>query len=194
VKSLMTKSLVSALAGASLLVGCAGGKEAVKKPVAAPVAAAAPAPKPVEVNPSDIYKRARESLAARDYAAASDALESYLMKEPKSAAANFDAGWVAEQRQMLDKAAGFYKKALEADAGHLGAALNLARVYRLWERYGDAEGVLRAALGKRENNPSCSTRSPPCCGWRRRPTRPRRRCAACWSASPTTPTRTRTWP
>ena len=152
---LLKKSLLGALAGASLL-GCAGGKEAVKKPVAAPLAAA-PAARPVEVNPADIYQRARVALAAGDYPAAGDALESYLMKEPKSAAANFDAGWVAEQRQQLDKAAGYYKKALEIDPGHLGAALNLARVYRLWERYPDAEGVLRAALGKRESDPKLLT-------------------------------------
>ena len=143
------KNLILFLAVAAL--ACVP-KEVVK-PVAVLKPTVAAAPKPVEAAPAELYKSAREALVARDWAAASAGLEAYLAKEPKSAAANFDAGWVAEQRQQLDKAAGSYKRALELEPGHLGAALNLARVYRLWERFGDGEQVLRAALTKREGDP-----------------------------------------
>ena len=143
------KNLILLVAVAAL--ACAP-KEAVR-PVASLKPTVAPPPKPVEVAPAALYKTAREALAARDWVAASAGLEAYLAREPKSAAANFDAGWVAEQRQQLDQAAASYKRALELEPSHLGAAINLARVYRLWERFGDGAQVLRSALTRREGDP-----------------------------------------
>ena len=125
----------------------------VVKPVAALKPTVSAATKAVEVSPAETYQRAREALAARDWPAAAEGLDAYLAKEPTSAAANVDAGWVAEQRQQLDKAAASYKRALELEPGHLGAALNLARVYRLWDRHSDGVQVLRGALARREGDP-----------------------------------------
>ena len=138
---------IVSLAAAAL--ACA--PQAIVKPVAAPAAVAAA--KPVETPAEGLHQRALDSLASRDWPAAASSLEALLAREPKNAAAWFEAGWVAEQRQELDRAAADYKKALELVPGHLGAAINLARVYRLWERFGDGEQLLRAALAKREGDP-----------------------------------------
>ena len=50
----------------------------------------------------------------------------------------------------LATAEGAYKKTLELDAGHLGAALNLARLLR--DKPAEAEPVLRASLAKHEGD------------------------------------------
>jgi tetratricopeptide (TPR) repeat protein len=77
-------------------------------------------------------------------------VEAFLRREPKSAAALFDAGFIAEKRGDTKGAQEFYARALVSEPSHLGAALNLSRLYRGQEKPGEAEHVLRSAIAKRE--------------------------------------------
>lgn len=134
------------------LCACAHAQKAA--PVAAQAAAVRPpAPQIVEVPPAVLYKEARESMARGDWDTARQRLQDYLKREPKNAAALFDAGWIAEKRGEPKDAGGLYARALQADPAHAGAALNLARLLRLEERTAEAEDVLRAALQRRADDP-----------------------------------------
>ena len=134
---------------AAILSGCAGKKEVVR-----PVPQVAGPPlKLIELPPAVAYKEARESMAAGDFPAARKKLEAYLAREPKSAPAWFDSGWVAEQLGDPRAAAADYQKALDREPGHLGAALNLIRLDRAQDQISEADRVARAALAKREGDP-----------------------------------------
>lgn len=129
---------------AAVFPGCAAKKEVVK-----PAAQAAPPPmKVIELPPAVTYKEAREAMAAGDFEAARQKLDVYLGREPKSSAAWFDAGWVAEKQGDLKAAALGYQKALELQPAHMGAALNLIRIERGQDKLADADHVARAALVK----------------------------------------------
>lgn len=115
-----------------------------------PVAAAKPAPPTlVDVPPAVLYKESRELMAAGNWDGARERVDAYLKREPKNAAALFDAGFIAEKRGDPKAAQEFYARALASDPSHLGAAMNLSRLYRSQEKLADAEHVLRAALAKR---------------------------------------------
>ena len=129
-------------------------------PPAKPVAQAAPLPgaKPapprlIDLPPAILYKESRELMAKGDWDGARERVEAYLKREPKSAAALFDAGWIAEKRNDPRAAQDYYKRALENEPAHVGAALNLVRLLRVQDKQAEAEKVLRTALSKRENDP-----------------------------------------
>jgi tetratricopeptide (TPR) repeat protein len=99
----------------------------------------------LELPPAILYKEARELMANGRWEAARARLEPYLTRVPDSAAALFDAGWVAEQVGDGRSAAELYARVLAIHPGHVGAALNLAR---LQESPAQAERIVRAALEK----------------------------------------------
>lgn len=74
---------------------------------------------------------AEASIAASDWKTASTRLDAYLATHANDARALFDAGYVADHQDQLDRAAGFYRRAVEANPNsfesHLGLGLLLAR-------------------------------------------------------------------
>ncbi len=118
-----------------------------------PTAVAQPAVKPapprlLDLPPALLYKESRELMAQGNWEGARERLEAYLQRQPRSAPALFDAGFIAEKRGDAKAAQDFYRRALEDDPGQAGAALNLARLDQLDDQLADAERVLKAALGK----------------------------------------------
>jgi tetratricopeptide (TPR) repeat protein len=92
-------------------------------------AAPQPAPSPAELSPDLIAAEA--SIAASDWKAASTKLDDYLATHANDARALFDAGYVAEHQDQLDRAAAFYRRAIEVNPNsfesHLALGLLLAR-------------------------------------------------------------------
>src|ERR1700761_6155133 len=104
------------------VLACAHAPEA---PTPAPQPAA---PVPVEIPAAERYRQARDSMQQGQWDVAQQKLDVYLAKKPKSAAGWFDAGWVSERRGDAKSAQADYRKVLELEPAHLGAALNLARL------------------------------------------------------------------
>ena len=119
---------------------------------AAPAVKAAP-PRLIDVPPAILYKESRELMAKGDWDGARERVDAYLKREPRSAAALFDAGWIAEKKNDPKAAQDFYKRALENEPAHVGAALNLARLLRVQDKLAEAEKVLQTALSKRQGDP-----------------------------------------
>lgn len=95
-----------------------------------------PAPKseePTETAPAIApeLSDAEASIATSDWKTASTKLDSYLLTHANDARALFDAGYVADHQDNLDRAAGFYRRALEVNPNsfesHLALGLLLAR-------------------------------------------------------------------
>jgi tetratricopeptide (TPR) repeat protein len=137
-----------------LTVACACAHAPPAKPVsAASPAAAKPAPpRLIDVPPAILYKESREMMAAGNWEGARERVDAYLKREPRSAAALFDGGFLAEKRGDAKAAQDFYARALVSEPSHLGAALNLSRLYRRQDKPGDAEQVLRSTIAKREGD------------------------------------------
>jgi len=74
---------------------------------------------------------AEASIATSDWKTASVKLDTYLASHANDARALFDAGYVADHQDQLDRAAGFYRSAIEANPNsfesHLALGLLLAR-------------------------------------------------------------------
>jgi Tfp pilus assembly protein PilF len=135
-----------------LLLACACAHTEPVKPVAAAQPAVKAAPlRLVDLPPAILYKESRELMAQGQWDAAKERVEAYLKREPKSAAAQFDAGWIAEKRNDPKAAREAYRRALENEPGHVGAALNLCRLLREQDKLAEAEKVLRGALAKQES-------------------------------------------
>lgn len=139
----MTRKLTALIA-----LSCACAHAAAPKP-AEVVGKPRPALRPqlIDVPPAILYKESRELMAQGRWDEARDRVEAYLKKEPKSAPALFDAGFLAEKRGDEKAAADDYRRALQSEPAHLGAALNLARL--LQDKPGEAEQVLRATIARR---------------------------------------------
>jgi Flp pilus assembly protein TadD len=132
----------------SLACACAHAPPVKTAPSAA---AARPAPQDLsDLPPATLYKESREMMAAGNWDGAKERVDAFLKREPKSAAALFDAGFIAEKRGDLKAAQGFYARALLVEPAHLGAALNLSRLDRVQEKPAEAERVLRSAIAKRD--------------------------------------------
>ena len=86
---------------------------------------------------SDQVADAEASISKSDWKAAADKLAAWLTAHPGDARALFDAGYVADAQNHLDEAAGFYRRAVEADPksfeSHLSLGLLLARQGKLPE-------------------------------------------------------------
>ena len=94
---------------------CAHQAPVKQAPVAAQPVKAAPPPRLIDVPPAILYKESRELMAQGNWDAAKARIDAYLAREPKSAAALFDAGWVSEKRGDPKVAADYYKRALESE-------------------------------------------------------------------------------
>lgn len=74
---------------------------------------------------------AEASIASSDWKTAASKLDSYLATHANDARALFDAAYVADHQDQLDRAAGFYRRAIEVNPNsfesHLGLGLLLAR-------------------------------------------------------------------
>jgi tetratricopeptide (TPR) repeat protein len=74
---------------------------------------------------------AEASIATSDWKTASAKLDTYLASHANDARALFDAGYVADHQDQLDRAAGFYRRAIEVNPNsfesHLALGLLLAR-------------------------------------------------------------------
>jgi tetratricopeptide (TPR) repeat protein len=74
---------------------------------------------------------AEASIASSDWKTASARLDTYLATHGNDARALFDAAYVADHQDQLDRAAGFYRRAIEVNPNsfesHLGLGLLLAR-------------------------------------------------------------------
>src|SRR5207253_1459152 len=97
-----------------ILASCAHQAPVKQAPVAAQPVKAAPPPRLIDVPPAILYKESRELMAQGNWDAAKARIDAYLAREPKSAAALFDAGWVSEKRGDPGVAADYYKRALES--------------------------------------------------------------------------------
>jgi Flp pilus assembly protein TadD len=96
-------------------------------------AAAAAAAQPV----FDEVAAAEESIVKSDWKAAEARLSPWLAAHPTDARALFDAGYVADAQNRLEAAAGFYRRAIEANPqsfeAHVELGLLLARMGKLTE-------------------------------------------------------------
>lgn len=132
----------------AILIAAAACAHAPQRPP--PLDAAAERQRLLDLPPAILYKEARELMANGRWEAARARLEPYLTRMPDSAAALFDAGWVAERLGEGRSAAELYARALVIDPGQVGAALNLAR---LQESPAQAERIVRGALEKAPGEP-----------------------------------------
>ena len=119
-----------------LLASVAGyGQSTVQKPVRpAPEATSAAA---TTRTVSDEVAAAEESITKSDWKAAGAKLDTWLAAHPTDARALFDAGYVADAQNRLEAAAGFYRRAVEANSqsfeAHVELGLLLARMGKLTE-------------------------------------------------------------
>ena len=135
-----------------VVIACACAHAPPEKILAQPAVKPSP-PRLLDLPPALLFKESRELMAQGNWDAAGERVEAYLKREPKSAPALFDAGFIAEKRGDSKAARDFYRRALDNDAGNAPAALNLSRLDQQGDKLGHAEHVLRAALGKAEADP-----------------------------------------
>ncbi|MGA3081593.1 MAG: tetratricopeptide repeat protein [Terracidiphilus sp.] len=107
-------------------------------PAAVPAAAA---PQPI----SDEVAEAEGAIAKSDWKAAETRLERWLANHPGDARALFDAGYVADEQNRLDVAAGLYRRAVEANPQSFEAHLELGLLLARQNKFSDARPVLAAA-------------------------------------------------
>ena len=148
------------LAAALVAWGCAHGEGSAPVRVAphsgspAPVRVAPPNPvaTPAEPSIAQLLAEARGLMARAEWEGARQRFDAVLAKEPRDAEVLFEAGFVAEQGGRNAEARELYRRAAESDAGHVGAAVNLARLL-VEEEPAQAEKVLRGALARRDGEP-----------------------------------------
>jgi len=95
-----------------------------------PAPASAPPAEAVSAANPDLTE-AEASIASSDWKAASSKLDAYLATHANDARALFDAAYVADHQDRIDRAAAFYRRAIEVNPNsfesHLGLGLLLAR-------------------------------------------------------------------
>ncbi len=123
-------SFIVLLCGVSF--GATAGVAQEKQIPSAPAIESAPLPPP----PSEITE-AEAAITKADWKTAETKLEPWLASHPSDARALFDAGYVADAQNRLDTAAGFYRRAVDADPksfeSHVSLGLLLARQGKLSE-------------------------------------------------------------
>ena len=104
---------------------------------------------------------AEASISTSDWKTASTKLDAYLLAHANDARALFDAGYVADHQDQLDRAAGFYRRAIEVNPNsfesHLGLGLLLARVGKRDEAH--AELIAATTLDPRAAGPELKARA-----------------------------------
>jgi tetratricopeptide (TPR) repeat protein len=98
---------------------------------APPPSVSTPSVSPAPAKPSEEVILAEAAMAKSDWKTAEAKLDPWLAARPTDARALFDAGYVADAENRFDDAAGFYRRAIEADPqsfeAHLSLGLLLAR-------------------------------------------------------------------
>lgn len=107
-------------------------------PEAAPAAAAA---QPI----SDEVAAAEAAIVKSDWKAAEAKLDPWLTAHPADARALFDAGYVADAQNRLEAAAGFYRRAVEANPQSFEAHVELGLLLARQNKLSDARLELEAA-------------------------------------------------
>ena len=104
---------------------------------------------------------AEASIATADWKTASTRLDAYLLTHANDARALFDAGYVADHQDQLDRAAGFYRRAIEVNPNsfesHLGLGLLLARQGKRDEAH--AELIAATTLDPGDAGPQLKARA-----------------------------------
>jgi tetratricopeptide (TPR) repeat protein len=104
---------------------------------------------------------AEAAIAKSDWKTAAPKLDAYLAAHATDARALFDAGYVADHQDHLDAAAGFYRRALEANPNSFEAHLALGLLLARQGNKGDAHTELLAAttLDPGEAGPALKARA-----------------------------------
>jgi predicted Zn-dependent protease len=99
------------------------------------------APQPV----GEPVASAEADLAKSDWKAAQAKLEPWLAAHPADSRALFDMGYAADAQNRIDDAAGFYRRAVEADPQSFLAHLSLGLLLARQNKLSDARSELAAA-------------------------------------------------
>ena len=104
---------------------------------------------------------AEAAIASSDWKTAAARLDAYLQTHATDARALFDAGYVADHQDQLDRAAAFYRRAVEANPNsfesHLGLGLLLARQGKRDEAH--SELIAATTLNPGESGPELKARA-----------------------------------
>jgi predicted Zn-dependent protease len=93
----------------------------------------------------DQVTAAESAIAASDWKTAQAKLDPWLAAHPTDDRALFDAGYVADAQNRLDDAAGFYRRAVDANPKSFEAHLSLGLLLARQEKPADARPELVAA-------------------------------------------------
>ena len=100
-------------------------------------------------------------IVKSDWKGAEAKLAPWLADHPTDARALFDAGYAADAQDKLEEAAGFYRRAVEADPkrfeAHLSLGLLLARQGKLEDARGELESATKLDPG--EAGPAAKARA-----------------------------------
>jgi tetratricopeptide (TPR) repeat protein len=108
-------------------------------PNPAPAAATAAAPLSAEV------AEAEAAIVKSEWKAAEAKLAPWLAAHPEDARALFDSGYVADAQNRLEDAAGFYRRAVEANPQSFEAHVELGLLLARQEKFSEARPELAAA-------------------------------------------------
>jgi predicted Zn-dependent protease len=105
----------------------------------------APAPDAAPQPPSGEVLAAETAISSADWKAAEAKLNLWLTAHPTDARALFDAGYVADTQNRLDEAAGYYRRAIDANPNSFESHLSLGLLLARQNRPDDARPELAAA-------------------------------------------------
>jgi Flp pilus assembly protein TadD len=104
------------------------------------------APSTTEAQPvSEDVAQAEAAIVKSDWKAAEARLDTWLAAHPGDARALFDAGYVADAQNRLEDAAGFYRRAVEANPQSFEAHVELGMLLARQNKISDARTELEAA-------------------------------------------------
>src|SRR5258708_32487537 len=95
--------------------------------------------------PSQEVTDAEAFIVKSDWKGAESKLTPWLSEHSADARALFDAGYVADAQNKLDEAAGFYRRAVEADPKRFEARLSLGLLLARQRKLDEARTELTAA-------------------------------------------------
>jgi predicted Zn-dependent protease len=116
---------------------------------------------PAENQPAEPVIDAETLIVKSDWKGAEAKLAPWLADHPTDARALFDAGYAADAQNKMDEAAGFYRRAVEADPKRFETHLSLGLLLARQGRLEDARGELQAAtkLDPGEAGPTTKARA-----------------------------------
>ena len=120
-----------------------------------------PAPDSAQAAVAPELSNAEAAIAKSDWKTASGQLDAYLAAHSTDARALFDAGYVADHQDQLDRAAGFYRRATEANPNSFESHLALGLLLARQDKKDEAHTELLAAttLNPGEADPALKARA-----------------------------------